>query len=320
MNRTVKNSLLLNLFCAFGLLSQHVVYCQTREIDSILNILAGQKEDSGKVRSLNNLSEAYRKAYVNDKAMDYAHAAMDLSEQLSYKKGKGMSHNAIGKAYFNLHNYSESLKNCFAALKIFEEIKDKEKSAHTYHLIGNIYYMEPNDAEAINYFFKALKLFEELNDLKLAHTVLGMIGNTYYYQEKYSDAGKAYRQALEISKRIGDKSLIAHSVKGIGIISWIEGNHLLDAGDTANSIKKYNDAFEKIDTAVKYFEGLKDKVGLMETYPFLGNVYEKLGHISIEKGNQQLGNDQLSFALKYNHAFLEMASEANDKNYIGGSC
>lgn len=294
-----------------------ISFSQTKEIDSLLNVLNNHKEDSNKVKSLTILSEAFRRAYVNDKAMNYAHAAFDLSVKLSYKKGRGMSYNAISAAYFNFHNYSESLKNCLIALKIFEEIKDKKNIALTYYMIGNVYYMEPNDAEAINYYFKALKLFEELNDLKQAHSILGMIGNTYYYQEKYFDAGNAYERALEIGNKIGDKSVIAFSLKQIGIILWIEGNLRLDAGDTTSALEKYNSAFRKIDTAARIFEKLTDKKGLMETYPFLGNVYEKLGHISIKKGNLKRGNDQLSQALKYNHVFFEMASEANDKNYIG---
>lgn len=320
MNRTVKKRLLIKLFCTLGLFSHQISYCQTKEIDSLLNVLTVQKEDSVKVRLLNNLSEAFIRAYANDKGMDYALAAMDLSEKLSYKKGKGMSYNAIGSAYYNFYNLTESLKNCLAALEIFEELKDRENIALTHFKIGNIYYMEPNDAKAIKHYFMSLKLYEELNDLELAAIVLGAIGNTYYYQEKYSEAGKAYDQALEINKRIGHKNSIAYSLTSIGNILWIGGNHALESGDTISSIKKYNTALVKIDSAVKIFRELKDEAGFMLAFPFLGNVYEKLGHISINKGNRRSGNDQLSLALKYYHDFLEIASEANDKNYISEAC
>ena len=74
------------------LLIQHLllapaIYCQNEEMDSLKAVLSNQREDTGKVNTLNQLCKALRENHDYTNAMAYANAALSLSVKINFKKG-----------------------------------------------------------------------------------------------------------------------------------------------------------------------------------------------------------------------------------------
>jgi len=220
--------------------------------------------DTTAAKLLSRLSFEYR-GNNPDKAMEYAHQSLALSEQIGYKKGmliayshmgiisamtgdnlpaleynkkvldigleindkKGMAHayNTIGIIYYNQSNYPEALKNYLASLKIKEEIGDKPGIANAYGNLGNIYSSQGNYPEALKSYTASLKMHEEINDKYGIGDNYNNIGATYHDLHNYPEALKHYFLALHIKQEIRDVRGIADAYHAIGKSYLSEGNY-----------------------------------------------------------------------------------------------
>ena len=69
-------------------------YTQTAWIDSVKKVIATQKEDTNKVSTLINLSDAYKLSYP-DSGLVYAQQALSLAEKLNYDYGDILGQNLL---------------------------------------------------------------------------------------------------------------------------------------------------------------------------------------------------------------------------------
>jgi len=111
--------------------------------DSLLKVLKSQKDDTGKVNTLNALSKLFLLAKNLPDAKKYAEDALSLAEKKGFKKGItnanvcfGNIYNHQGNSYYNEENYSEALKSYLSALKLYEKNEAKKGIAHTRRNIG----------------------------------------------------------------------------------------------------------------------------------------------------------------------------------------
>ena len=214
-------------------------------IDSMLLQLSKQKEDSNKVKLLNQLSGTYylfEKRDIgimygkqglalatnlnwqfgialmnnvlganyfgggkNDSALNYFFKALDIYEALKNRQKIGASLENIGNVYAALDQHSKSMEFKLKALKISEETDSKTDIATSYNNISNEYIYDRDFFTALEYLFKALKLNEEAGDKKAMSQVCANIGVVYIYQKDYTNAMKYYTMASDISKSIGDQ-------------------------------------------------------------------------------------------------------------------
>ena len=234
-----------------------------------------------------------------DKAMEYAHQSLALSEQIGYKKGmliayshmgiisamtgdnlpaleynkkvldigleindkKGMAHayNTIGIIYYNQSNYPEALKNYLASLKIKEEIGDKPGIANAYGNLGNIYSSQGNFPEALKSYTASLKMHEEINDKYGIGDNYNNIGATYHDLRNYPEALKHYFLALHIKQEIRDVRGIADAYHAIGKSYLSEGN--------------YPEALKNQFAALKIQEEIDDQYSIAFTCISIGDSY-----------------------------------------------
>src|SRR5437762_495282 len=77
-------------------------------IDSLLNQLPKAKEDTGKVKLLNDLSATY--GYINpDEGIKTGNQGLSLSMKLNWEKGKAAAMNAIGLNFEGRSDYPGAL-------------------------------------------------------------------------------------------------------------------------------------------------------------------------------------------------------------------
>jgi tetratricopeptide (TPR) repeat protein len=93
---------------------------QTKQMDSLKQVLLTAKEDTNKVKVLNNLSAKSLNIGSYDSSLIYAGDALLLAKKLVFQNGIAKAYNNTGNAYNLQGNYPEALKNYLACLKIKE--------------------------------------------------------------------------------------------------------------------------------------------------------------------------------------------------------
>jgi tetratricopeptide (TPR) repeat protein len=308
------------LICGTVIINSGICVAQAKQTDSLKQILAIAKEDTNKIKTLNELGIIAANKNEFENASQYGKEALALSERLDFDKGKAASHHTIGinQVYQNL--YPEAITSFREALRINEKLGDKIGIAQHYKDMALVYYIQENDPEALKNYYIALRLYEQLKDSSAMADALHEIGATYYYLQNYTEAEKNYKAALKIYQMLGSNDGIAYATKNIGVLYTIQGKEAFKKGETGIAKTKYNEAIEMHQTAIRIFEKSDSKNGLMETFPFLGNTYEMLGYLYLQEQDTKASEKSYSLALDYDLAFMRIAEELNDHNYINEAC
>lgn len=246
-----------------------LIFTQKENSNSLIVALKKSNPDTNRVKLLLQLSGEL--IYENpDTSLVLVDQAINLSEKINFKKGKGTALRNKGAIYYFQSNYNEALKYYFESISVFQELNNKTGISKALGNIGAVYMDQSNFPKALEYFFKALKIDEEL-DYKIGisrHcTNLGIV---YKEQAAYSKALEYYSRALKIDEELKDKSGIAANLGNIGNVFMYLGNESTD-------VKKRNYLYKKainyFNEALKIDEELDDKNGIAVNLGNIGNIY-----------------------------------------------
>ncbi len=249
-------------FAFFALFCFSLISFPQSTTDSLLSLLKIAKEDTDKVKTLNELSWELLNTGDFETSLQYANSAKNLAEKLAFKNGIANSYNNIGTVYAQQGNYPEALKIFLSALKINEEVNNKEGIAISYGNIGNVYSYQDNYPEALKNISAALKIEEEIGNKQGIAYSYGNIGNIYTNQGNYPEALKNHFADLMIEEEIGDKQGIADSYNNIGNVYNNQGN--------------FPEALKNYFSSLKIQEEIGDKYGMANSFVNLCNVYNKM--------------------------------------------
>jgi adenylate cyclase len=287
----MRKSLLICVFCSqlFAL-----SFAQTKgqaRIDSLLSVLPGSGEDTGKVKTLVRLSTEYSKIRDDERSEKFANDALSLSKRTGFKKGEVLAYKKIGNIRLAQGMYAEAMDNFRQSLKISGESGIREEVADAYGNIGLVCICQGNFPEALKNYFTSLKIRKELGNKKAIASLLGNIGGVYVEQGYYPEALKYLFSSLKISEETGDNSGIANSYNSIGNVYETQEN--------------YREAVTNFLAALKIYEEVGEKRGITAALNNLGNVYYEQGDYAA--------------ALKQYTAALKIKEEIGDKKGIAGS-
>ncbi len=245
---------------------------QNTNIDSLLILIKKDKQDSSKVIHSNYLSQEYTGIGHYDTALYYSNAALQLAQQIHFKKGIAGSYANIGSIYYYHGNYPKALDYYLKALKLDEELKNKNRIAKRLGNIGLVYWKQNDYPKALDYYFKALKIDEELGNKNGITRHFCNIGSVYFNQSDYSEALDYYFKALKLMEDRGEKNGISTVFGNIGAV-FIEQ-------------KNYSKALDFEFKALKMDKKLGDKNGIARHMSEIGSIYTKTG--KFEEAEQYL--------------------------------
>ncbi|MES2593211.1 MAG: tetratricopeptide repeat protein [Bacteroidota bacterium] len=297
--------ILIQFFAIFGRSKEGISFAQNRNIDSLKILIQKDKLDTNNVHHLNKLCEEYKKAGLYDTAIIFGKNALQLAQQLNFKKGIIDSYNNMGFVFFYKDDYSKTLECFFKALRIAEDLKDISSVTTIQGNVGVIYMQQGNYSKALESYFKALKIFEKLGDMEGVASNLGNIGFAYWSQGDFPKALEYYFKALEIAESIGNKGIAANNFSNIGLAYWKQASYpkainyylmalrideelgdknsqMLDLGNIGLVYSDQNDlkALEYYSKALKIAEELGSKYGMALNIGNIGGVYDKIGDYS----------------------------------------
>ncbi len=296
MMRFVKTLFVLLLAMA----GQKVCAQKQAAIDSMLKILVQQKEDTNKVKLLNELSDAFTNVKP-DEGIKYGQQGLALAAKLGWKQGEAILNNTIGSNHKSMSDFTKALECYHHALKIYEKIEDKKGVAIATGNIGIVYQNQGDYQQALEYYLKDLAIDEETNDKNRIAAVTSNIGVVYKFQSDYARALEYFFKSLKINEETGNKRGIAGNNGNIGTIYESQQEHtkaltyfyraynMYDtmgdknglAGCTVNigivykSDSNYPKALEYFSKALKLFEETGNKMGVAFVTKSLGEVYNR---------------------------------------------
>ncbi len=250
--------ILITFFCV----SAFSLSAQNNTIDSLRLTLAGQKEDTAKVNTLNAISAALWGKGKYDSSLGYAYKALALSS--TFEKGRAEALNNMGINYFYQGNYPASLDNNFQALSIFQKTGNKKGIASSLIFMGNVYQHQGNYQRAREYRFKALTIYSETGNKLGMAKCLNNIGNAYNSEKDFNKALEYYNKALVICRDINFKFGIAIALANICNIYFEK--------------QDYPEALEYGSKALVIAEEINDKYDIANVLVYIGKVYLKQGN------------------------------------------
>jgi len=299
----------------FTLVSHHLTFSQSVKIDSLLNLLKKDKEDTTKIFHLNVLSREFIINNSFDSALHYSNKTLQLGALILSQsttegsqtllkqpalKGMANAFNFAGVVFDVKGDYQKSLEHYNKALKIYEDLADKKGIAKLVGNIGRIYSNQGETGKALDCYLKSIKLVKEGGNKKEIANALGNLGTAYWDHGDHPKAFEYYFNALKIVEEIGDKN-------GIAL-------HLSDIGNVYNRQRDYKKALYYYFKALKIYEEAGNKNDLARVLGNIATVYTEQARVSLNK----LTVDSLNkIIIDYYYKALKTAEEVGNKNLAG---
>jgi len=214
-----------SIISLFFVLVYYTSFAQRREIDSLQNVLKIEQDDTGKVNTLNSLSEALWRKGIYDTSLVYSNSAQVLAEKLLFKKGVAIAFRNFGIVYWYQSKYVKALEYHNKALSINREIGNQSGIASNLSNIGTVYKELSDYPKALDFYLQALAVNKKIGSKDRIAANLGNIGIIYKVQGDFPKALDYYLEALKMAERLGDKSEVAIHCCNIGNIYTDQGDY-----------------------------------------------------------------------------------------------
>lgn len=249
--------------CFYCLCAPAFCFAQDPKADSLITALQTSKEDTVKVKILNELfiQQEYSDAA---KAETYLKRSLELCKKSGYKRGMVQTYTYLGYQAEDKGDYNEALKDYQTSMEIAVLLDDKKSVAASYNNMGNVFYFQGNYPDALTNYFKSLKIREQLNDKHGIADAYSNLGLVYHNQGSFDKALENYMTCLKIYREIGDKKGIAIASDHLGLVYFYQN--------------KYEEALRSYETSLKLFQELGDKRRMAGAYNNMGGVYANQGN------------------------------------------
>jgi len=260
------------------------------QIDSLINVVKKQAEDTSKVDNLNAICEYFSRTNP-DTAEYFGNLALSAAQKLEYKPGEALAYKTLGNIVYFQSNYTLAYERYNKSLEVYESMNDKKGIAILVRNLGSLYHQQGNYEKALGYFYRSLNARIEIGDKNGIASLYNAIGLVFSEQGgDFNDKALEYfEKALNMNKELENQMGIAQSYYRLSSIFTAK---LKDAKSNKDSISFLN---KSLDYSTKFLE-LSEKIGdpklLADATISLGNIY-----LSIKKYDEAIKNFNKSVKL-----------------------
>ncbi len=274
-----------------------------KKTDSLLQVLKKAREDTNKVKALQELSIAYITNNNDSEALKYNNEAWALATKLGYIKGEARCAYITGMSYYFRNIYPEAIKYFLEAVMYWKKLKnDKEiislnlRLSECLDYMGNTTLAFEKTSEALAFSIKTGDKFSEARSYQF-------IAGGYLSEKKYKEAKELLEKALKINQAIGDQYQFAQIQNTMAYIA-IEENNFLKAD-------------EYISIAMKIYETPgAPSFGKPWCHTLFGQVNESRGDSALLRNNKKFAVNYYQAALKNLITALELSKEIDNNTFI----
>ncbi len=256
------------------------INAQQNPVDSLLSEIEKTTIDTSKVKLLNEVSGMLR-GRDNEKAMQYALQAIEISEKTNFKIGIADANKTLGIIHFMTGEFDKAYEATNKSKETYENIEDKKGVAACYVNLGIFRKSLGEITQSTENYKKALSIYEEIGDDEGSAKAYLNLGNLFKVQGNYKSALDNYYKSLAVSEKVGNKFQVAQLFQNIGIVH--------------SEQKDYDKALENFNNALNIFAELEDLRGIAEVNNNIGNNYAE--------------NDEYELAIDYYLKALKLFKE-----------
>lgn len=181
-------------------LSFYTAKAQNATLDSLFNDLALHKNDTFKVKTLNQIARAYMPDNFS-KCVEFAEEAKILSSELKYTYGLAKSYNILGTCYHTYQMYVDAIENYLKAETYYiESNRTYGNTTRLYNDVGMCYSQLNLHKDATFYHEKTTDILRKKGDKTNLARVLNNLFISYKHTKEYKKAEEAFKEALAIFK------------------------------------------------------------------------------------------------------------------------
>ena len=260
----------LRKFYVFSLLSLFFytveIIAQDQQIDSLKSIIKENKKDTTNVNALLDISNILSKSDTLE-SKNYALKAIDLAEELDYKKGQAYGYKNLGLLLYAKGELNKELVDYWKkSLELFQDIGFKNGISNLQNNLGSVYQTKGDDPTALDYFLKSVRLAEEIKDSLRISTAYLNIGSVYSNEKAtYAQALEAYNKAKKIFEEINYRDGVAYVAINIAEIYLNTNNP--------------EAALQVLDESMILFD--ENDADLANSIIMVGKAYEDMGNLKI---------------------------------------
>ncbi|MEO7048076.1 MAG: hypothetical protein ABI091_22445, partial [Ferruginibacter sp.] len=220
-----------------------------KKIDSLKNLIANTKKDTGKIILLEQLGQAYRDGRKMDSSILTYKQALQLNQKTNYSLLKQCYNiSTIDYLYYVTGNYTKSLEYASKALELSESLHDLPQMAHAHQQFGFNYVSLGNYRKGLNHYFKAKALFERHGhpeiDLESPAFATVYIGYIYLQMDQPDSALMYVQSGYKLARKMSLRYVIDYSLRILGDIFLAKNNYELALNyyrEYVNDFNKYNE-------------------------------------------------------------------------------
>lgn len=231
--------------------------------------------------------------------INYGNRALELSADLSFRKGEAYALKFIGMGYFVQGEYVKAIEYFERSKAVFEAMNYRKGVANMLSNIGVIYNNGGDDIKAAEFYLRSLKISEEINDSVRVLTALTNIGLIYSKKEATWDmAEDNYLKALRISKKLG-------YLDAIGTLTVNLGELLFNRGKYDEALRYYEEGlktYQKTNSGnIPYtLIGIGKIYSRWEDYPNAVSYHRRALEIAVKNSSKlEMGQALLELAKTY---------------------
>lgn len=195
----------------------HIDYSNTSLMQKFTHFSSPTTIDQGEIDML--LQEAFDiRVRDIEKAIDVAHEALELSQEVEYQKGVAYGNCYLGYFKMITNEYKEALAYALLANRLFETLGEKAGMALAAFTIGSVHYKTDETHLGLKFLLESLELYRYCEDVLGQSRAMKAIGTIYEYLGEYKNAEKTYLKTIELSESINDlngKSNALNTLSGI---------------------------------------------------------------------------------------------------------
>ncbi len=213
------------------------------------------------VRTLNNMSYAYRNLGDIPKAISVMNKTLEVSRKIGIPSEIAISLVSLANIKYSHSEYYEALLNYNEALSLFKKENEKELAHYMsicYNNIGNIHQVQGNFNKALSFYEDALALNTKINREEGIASTSANIGLLHSQLGNYDEAEKYVKQSLLINEKLNDSRKISTAQ--------------IQLGDIYVSIKDYQQAEHFFKLALQTKKKSKDPIGMATCLASLGEL------------------------------------------------
>ena len=252
-----------NIFLILAIVSlQLSIHAQKKgraAIDSLIQVLQNDPNDTTRVRTTNLISFELKVLGKVDSALELASSSLALAKKINFIRGEADAYFFIGQAFAGKGKSTDALINYLAAQKLYEQLKRTADLAETYYAIGSVH-QRSNYDEALNFFYKGFRTAQLTSNKDLMGKIAYIIAVVLIRKSEQGEAAKYKDLAIKYYTEAGNETGLANCY----VVSARLNNY---SGNVQQSVK---DNY----SALKLFEKTGNKVGMYNVHIGLGLMHE----------------------------------------------